>query len=639
MRTVRRLYFYAVALISLQITIWGSVNLMRTIFSGRTLIGEASLLATGLSLVLVGVPVFFIHWSWAQREARRDEEEQTSRIRAIFHYSALMSVLIPVVYAVLAITNRGVMTLLGISARSALFGGNQTNLDNLIAIVVNLVALIYLSLILQRDWFSAPAGHFLAETRRLYRYLWVLIGLILLVGGCVGLLRYLFTFGFEPQQISAVSLGNGLALALVGIALWTSWWLVVQRSLNDNSERLSLLRLGVLYLITLSAVVVVLTNSGLALAAVMRWALGAATTWASFMSENGASFALAIVLGVVWAYHGGMLTREMAALPDQPRRAALRRLYYSLLSLMGLATTFSGILVVLFFLVEVVFGAVIIGNLRDAISAGVALLVVGVPLWLRTWHHLQAEASERTAAGDRARQSVLRKVYLYLVLFAAVVGGMVTAGQWLYSIFNALLQNPEPDFWRNFFLQLRVVATILVFLVYHLQVQRSDGRLAQQALLEQHGRFPVLVAASGPEQDFARLLQVELQRQAPGIPLTVVELSEIRSASPAAAVVLPSRLLVNLPPELRDWLEAFSGERLVVPLDQPGWTWLGQGKRPLSELAKETARALRQLAEGETVRPGLSTSPWMVVGYILAALFGLQLLFVLFALVMSVMGR
>src|SRR5690606_14161463 len=102
MSTVRRLYFYALTLISIEVVIWGAVNLLRTIVS-RGLVGGGSLLATGLSLVLVGTPIFLLHWRAAQKDAREEAEEQASRIRAVFLYAVLAAALIPIVYAVLAL--------------------------------------------------------------------------------------------------------------------------------------------------------------------------------------------------------------------------------------------------------------------------------------------------------------------------------------------------------------------------------------------------------------------------------------------------------------------------------------------------------------------------------------------------------
>ena len=54
--------------------------------------------------------------------------------------------------------------------------------------------------------------------------------------------------------------------------------------------------------------------------------------------------------------------------------------------------------------------------------------------------------------------------------------------------------------------------------------------------------------------------------------------------------------------------------------------------------ADQAALALRQLAEGEMVRPGLPASPWMIAVYILAALFALQFLALLLALLASIVA-
>jgi len=37
MRSIRRLYFYLVALISLEVVVWGLINLLRTTFAERVL--------------------------------------------------------------------------------------------------------------------------------------------------------------------------------------------------------------------------------------------------------------------------------------------------------------------------------------------------------------------------------------------------------------------------------------------------------------------------------------------------------------------------------------------------------------------------------------------------------------------------
>ena len=67
---------------------------------------SASTLAQALSLILVGVPIFLVHWLWAQRVSAKDDEEKTASIRAIFLYGILLGTLIPAVQNLLALIDR-----------------------------------------------------------------------------------------------------------------------------------------------------------------------------------------------------------------------------------------------------------------------------------------------------------------------------------------------------------------------------------------------------------------------------------------------------------------------------------------------------------------------------------------------------
>jgi hypothetical protein len=108
--------------------------------------------------------------------------------------------------------------------------------------------------------------------------------------------------------------------------------------------------------------------------------------------------------------------------------------------------------------------------------------------------------------------------------------------------------------------------------------------------------------------------------------------------SAARLVVLPLDLATRPPEALRLWLQDFSGKRILVPVPEDNWVWLGTPARNLRELAQVTAQAVRQVAEGQPVKPPVPNSPWVIAGYILAGLFGLQILLILVALVMSLVG-
>jgi hypothetical protein len=51
-----------------------------------------------------------------------------------------------------------------------------------------------------------------------------------------------------------------------------------------------------------------------------------------------------------------------------------------------------------------------------------------------------------------------------------------------------------------------------------------------------------------------------------------------------------------------------------------------------------TAQIIRQLAEGQEVRSTIGTPAWQVAAFVFAALFGLQILFLLFGLGLSLIS-
>src|SRR5512143_3298734 len=136
MKTVRRLYFYLVALISIEVVLWGLINLLRSILS-QTVGGTAEVLARALALTVVGLPIFLFHWLWAQRLAAADEEERTASLRAVFFYGILLATLIPLIQNLLALVNRLLLTATGLQVGRALLGGGGTAPDNLIAVGIN----------------------------------------------------------------------------------------------------------------------------------------------------------------------------------------------------------------------------------------------------------------------------------------------------------------------------------------------------------------------------------------------------------------------------------------------------------------------------------------------------------------------
>ncbi|HZW04018.1 MAG TPA: DUF5671 domain-containing protein, partial [Anaerolineaceae bacterium] len=240
-------------------------------------------------------------------------------------------------------------------------------------------------------------------------------------------------------------------------------------------------------------------------------------------------------------------------------------------------------------------------------------------------------------AGSHARRSLLRKGYLYLVIFLAVIGAMFAAGSLLFQVIGRLLGNPAPNLTLEVVSLAVTLAALLVWLAYHLGVLRADGALAEQALAARHAAFPALILQAEDGRLTAEIVQA-LRRESPQMPVTVhlAAAGAPGAELPAAQVlVIPAAVALAPPAELRAWLQDFGGKKVIVPGPSGDTVWAGAPPRPPAETARAVARAVRQLAEGEAVRGSAPVNAWVIVGYALAGLFALQLGALLIVLVFS----
>jgi hypothetical protein len=624
------LYFYAVALISLEVVLWGVIGLLRSIFSSR-LVDTADVLAQALALVLVGLPIFLFHWLWTQRAAAKDEEERTASLRAIFFYAVLIGTLVPVVQNLLALIDRSILGAANISSSRALLGGFQTWQDNLIAIVINCVVALYFWNVLSAAWKSLEDTENFADVRRLYRYLWLLYSLLMVVFGAQQILRYIFYLPVPKYVLGEVGremFANGLTMLLVGTPLWVYVWRICQDALSVPAEKESNLRLGVLYLLALGGVITVLSAGGTLLDVVLRWAFGEAMEGYEFVQEVGSPISLGIPLAMVWAYYGRWLKRQIQSDENPVRRAGKQRLYGYILSALGLGASFVGVSLVLSFVIDLLTADALWGSsLRPRLAAAIATLAVGLPLWLTTWRPLQADALDETDAGDHARRSTIRRTYLYLALFAGVIGGMASAVALVYQLVNALLSgDPPADFLSNVLNAAQLLVLFAVLLVYHLNAMRHDSAQAGQTLETRQREFPVLVIDPG-NGAFVKNISAAMLKHAPDVPVVVKSVEEGVKAEEVKAVILPASLAVSPPEALRKWLAAFDGEKIVVAEAVPGWV--------LTALTPEqAAQSARQVAEGEEVRLPQPSAVWRTIQIVAVIVLGLQIL--LFLLVLGV---
>ena len=624
MKTIRRLYFYAVSAISIEVVLWGIIGLLRSIFNPQDITNNASNLASALALIFVGVPIFLIHWAWAQNVSSKDDEEHSASIRAVFLYGILLGALIPVVQNLLAFINRTILSSAQLSAYRAVVGGSQTWLDNLIAIVINLLIAAYFWNVLRSNWKTLSEPESFAEIRRLYRFVWVLYGLLMAVYGVQQAISYAFSFPTGVLgEIGGETAVNAIALMVIGSPIWYYAWRFLQDALVESDEKESYLRLGLLYLLTLGGVIVFLVSCGDLLYQLLQQLLGDGQSTNEFIRELGGPISVAVPFGVIWAYYGKWLSQQFAFDENLPRRAGKHRLYTYVLSFLGLAATVAGLIALLSVLIDLVLGNNYLSDagIREPLSGAIATLVVGLPVWLVNWRSAQAQALADNDMGDHARRSVIRKAYLYLVLFASVIGGMVAAGTLVFNLVNTALGGGSSDFWTAVLNQLATLILFIVLLVYPLLALRADGTARADVLAEKQSKYQVVVFDR--DGKFGVAVKAVFAKRAHDVPLMVVDVNAgIPSDLKADAVILPGSIAVNTPETVEAWLRSFSGNKLIVSDEAAGVFWMND--------FEQAADSAKSLAEGQDLRPQSSkrtTSIWTYVAYVFAALFACQLLF------------
>ncbi|MBE0669194.1 MAG: hypothetical protein IH588_01280 [Anaerolineales bacterium] len=630
MKTIRRLYFYAVAAISVEVVLWGIITLLRSIFNTNKIVDGSSTLAQALSLILVGLPIFLIHWLWAQRVSAKDDEEKTAGVRAVFLYGILLGTLIPAVQNLLALIDRTFLSAANLYTYRAIVGGSQTWLDNLIAIVINLLLAAYFWNILKEEWRTLPETESFAEIRRLYRFIWMLYGLLMVVFGAQQALDYAFTFSPE-NVLGAVGreiIVNAIALLLIGSPIWFFSWRILQDVLPDSAERESYLRLGILYLLSLSGVIIVLTAGGNLLYMLLMHIFGDGRSFVEFLQDIGGPISIGLPFGIIWAYYGKWLNQQFDFDENAPRRAGKQRLYFYILSILGLAATFFAIASLLSVIIDLAVskGYLSVSGIASPLSSALASLAVGLPLWLMTWRPMQAQALEEGDRGDHARRSVIRKTDLYVVLFASVIGGMVSAGTLIFTLINSLLGGDVANFTKSTLNSLQVLILFGVLLQYHLSALRKDGSARTDALEAKQEGFQLLVL-DNTDGKFAEAVKAVFAKRAPKVPLTVLNVKDgVPADVKANAVILPGSLAVSPQGNVGAWIQSFGGSKLIIPDEAAGVWWLNDFGQ-----AADSAKAL---AEGQDIRPqsAIRTTPvWTYIAYVFAALFACQLVFVLLA--------
>ena len=107
---IRRWYLSAVSGITLQAVTWAVIGLLRGLLAGA---GAALPQSTSLqlSVVLIGLPIFGLHWRWVQREAGAAELTLRNEARPVYVHVMLLAFVVPWLFSAFWLIEAGLQRL------------------------------------------------------------------------------------------------------------------------------------------------------------------------------------------------------------------------------------------------------------------------------------------------------------------------------------------------------------------------------------------------------------------------------------------------------------------------------------------------------------------------------------------------
>lgn len=476
--TIRRLYFYFVAFVSLMMAASGIVLLIQFILdsvAGSDVISDSNTrLAAGASLLIVGAPLWYFHWRYIQRTVAEQPVETRSFLRKIYIYITLAVAGSIVIYTA--------YDLLNWISRAEDFNGYS-----IAAVIIWSVVWAFHWLIEEREGQATPE---IIAIRRLYIYIASLAGLVMLSLGAGRVIYFILLEGYNAATPASLLAGETglwrhplremLSAAIVGAVTWALHWLYIAR--RDYG---SALRQVYLYIFAiLGGVLTTLSALGIIIHEFLTWAFGAysAATVAQHFEFLPGSVAALSVGAALWAYHWHKVRQEADASAGATLSA--RRVYTYILVTIG-----TGALAIAVFMLISAFLRLVVAGFGDVVIDDnlwkrpliniITLAVLGGPIWGYYWqniqHRLQSDSVDEITATSR-------RIFLFFALGVGVLALLGSVSALLFFFLRDLLEaSLSLDTLNDLTTPVAVITAAATFLPYYWAVYRDDQGAASES--------------------------------------------------------------------------------------------------------------------------------------------------------------
>lgn len=633
MENIRRWYLFLSSAVSLHGVTWAVIALLRNIANSGIRL-DREYLALQISVIIIGLPVYLIHWLWAQRLIRQEAEEQRSALRRFYLYANLAGFLGPIL----------ANTFTFFTDTSLYKDFSFPYWKTYVVTVPILIGMFYYhTRVLSEDLKNYLHLGMAGVIRRIYILGFSAAGLIMVTAAIINLTGY---FLFQPDLISPkVDMRNlvrpELVRFILGTTIWVYFWRWAQSLFyagdglsGEIEDSTSALRKGYLYLAIFISVIGTVVASAEVLAGYFRKLLQLSNAGDSDIRE---ALPLIIGFGLVWLFHAYVLRQDSAHAPDVPSQTAVRRIYLYIVAAIGLGVFLAGMISDINVLLSVFARDVFFGDgIKRQLAWATSILIAGLPVWLLPWREAQAGAVSDDQISRENRRSVVRKIYLYFYLFTATMSVLAGLVFIVYQILLLVLGERTTGgllFDLSQAISFTLIAVAILF--YHGLILRVDGRHLSKEKSNRLSGFRVVVLDRGDGQ-FGGLLVNSIEREFPGIATTSLgfDISEaevkpkkmgtkkdVEILANADLIISPlnfAEVLNKKSSTINNALQVSPARKLFIPIQETSADWVGVIDRSSNDWIEQTIRAIKQVLAGEPVTPskplGCGTAILIIIG-------------------------
>ncbi|UCB42014.1 MAG: hypothetical protein JSV77_05930 [Dehalococcoidales bacterium] len=477
MSTVRRVFFYTVSLVTLGMFAAGVGILLRLCLdiivreSTLTLAGRWSFdrgqLSLGLAMLIIGGVLWFLFWRAIQKQVSGNSAEIGSAIRKLY-LNIILLVAAPIGLSGAAGFLDWIMA--GVPLRGFPSG--------VLTVLIVAGGMWYYHWRVQEQ-----EGQPSAAARTLRR--WYVYGLSAFSLGALAmcLIQFLDAAIYHLPVWGHRSIGEfwdggvqgPLVWILVGGSSWYFHWFRMARGDADSTLRQVYLYLLVITGSTIAGLAALITI----LFALFEMAFGGVVDIAStdffFLSWTIPTM---VVMAVIWVYHQRAVQEEVAQVQQQ--RLSARRVLHYLMSFLSLGALITGLILLIGILLDLwiraASGPAVVTSQwwQSQLSLSLALILVGMPIWMYYWRGVLRLTDEGGVAERGARS---RRVFLYVVLGIAMITLAADLVNIVYQLINGLLQGTfGVEVLRGAKWSLQTLVIPLPVLVYHWRILQQDRR-------------------------------------------------------------------------------------------------------------------------------------------------------------------